>query len=96
MKVENQKKKNNNYKSPNDINIISPLSALESRKVLYFQKIESLNNINTFGSQPVIVYKKNSKPNNNHNPKSPSHFLQKNVNKYISDGNLGKKITKIK
>ena len=95
MKVENQKKKNNNYKSPNDINIISPLSALESRKVLYFQKIESLNNINTFGSQPVIVYKKSSKPNNNHNPKSPSHFLQKNVNKYISDGNLGKKLQKL-
>ena len=95
MKV-NQKKKNNNFNFPNDINIISPLSALESRKVLYFQKINSLNDINTFGSQPVIVYKKTSKRNNNNNQKSPNHFLNSNKNtaKYISDGNIYKKLKK--
>lgn len=58
---EKQQKINKRINLSNDINIIAPLSALESRKVLYFQKINSLNDINTFGSEPVIVYKKQQK-----------------------------------
>ncbi len=92
--------KTKNKNCPNDINIISPLSALESRKVLYFQKINSLNDINTFGSQPVIVYKKPPKINNQ-NTKSPNQNIPKNtkkvkndLNKYISDGNIKKKLQK--
>ena len=97
---EIKKRKMQNINSPNDINIISPLSALESRKVLYFQKINSLNDINTFGSQPVIVYKKTPK-HNNYNPKSPKQLIPKNskklkndLNKYISDEKIGKKLQK--
>ena len=84
--------------SPNDINLISPLSALESRKVLYFQKVNSIHDINTFGSQPIVVYKKTSK--NNFNPKSPTNQISKNtklkndINKFISEEKLGKKLQK--
>ena len=93
-----KKRKVHNINSPNDINLISPLSALESRKVLYFQKINSVHDTNTFGSQPVVVYKKTSK--NNFNPKSPSAQVSKNtkikneINKYISEEKLGKKLQK--
>ena len=102
MNIHQKKINNNNNKinSPNDINIISPLSALESRKVLYFQKINSMNDINTYGSQPVIVYKKELKSYKS-NQKSPNVFHRKNsknlkndINKYISDGNLTKKLQK--
>ena len=93
----NQKRKINNTKFPNDINIISPLSALESRKVLYFQKINSVNDINTYGSQPIIVYKKTSKINKQ-NAKSPnqkeSKTLKNDLKKYISNTNIGKKLQK--
>ena len=92
-----QRRKNNNTKLPNDINIITPLSALESRKVLYFQKINSLNDINTFGSQPIIVYKKAPKINKQ-NAKSPKekapNTLKNDLNKYISNTNIGKKLQK--
>ena len=93
-----KKRKAHNINSPNDINLISPLSALESRKVLYFQKINSVHDTNTFGSQPVVVYKKTSK--NNFNPKSPTNQASKNtkskndINKYISEEKIGKKLQK--
>ena len=97
---EKQQKINKRINLSNDINIIAPLSALESRKVLYFQKINSLNDINTFGSEPVIVYKKQQKKKAQ-NRNSPNPFIQINhkkikndLNKYISDGNLGKKLQK--
>ena len=93
-----KKRKLHNINSPNDINLISPLSALESRKVLYFQKINSVHDTNTLGSQPVVVYKKTSK--NNFNPKSPTNQVSKNIklkndiNKYISEEKIGKKLQK--
>ena len=67
-------KKSKNSKSLNDINIISPLNVIESRKVYYFQRIKSINDINTFGSQPIIVYKK-TKKTNSHNFKCPNQKI---------------------
>ena len=96
---DRKKRKNNNINSTNDINLISPLTALESKKILYFQKINSLHDINTLGSQPVVVYKKTPK-NNNFNPKSPNNLVPKNIkmkndlNKYISEEKIGKKLQK--
>ena len=96
---DRKKRKANNINSTNDINLISPLTSLESKKILYFQKINSLHDINTFGSQPIVVYKKTSK-NNNPNSKSPNNLVPKNVkikkdlNKYISEEKIGKKLQK--
>ena len=96
---DRKKRKANNINSTNDINLISPLTALESKKILYFQKINSLHDINTLGSQPVVVYKKTPK-NNNFNPKSPNNLVPKNIklkndsNKYISEEKIGKKLQK--
>ena len=96
---DRKKRKANNINSTNDINLISPLTTLESKKILYFQKINILNDINTFGSQPVVVYKKTPK-NNNFNPKSPNNLVPQNINlkndlnKYISEEKIGKKLQK--
>ena len=98
------KRKSKNIISQSDINIISPLGQLESRKILHFQKVESVNRINTFGSQPIIVYKKSAK-NPNQNQKNSNQISRKNSRyekmnksesetKVISDGNLDKKIQK--
>ena len=98
------KRKSKNIISQSDINIISPLGQLESRKILHFQKVESVNRINTFGSQPIIVYKKSAK-NPNQNQKNSNQISRKNSRyekmnksesetKVISDGNLEKKIQK--
>ena len=90
--------------SQSDINIISPLNQLESHKILHFQKIESVNHINTFGSQPIIVYKKSAMIRNsnqkNTEQTSKKEFKLEKMNKsiggtkVISDGNLDKKIQK--
>ena len=96
---ERKKRKANNTNSTNDINLISPLTALESKKILYFQKVNSIQDINTLGSQPVVVYKKTPK-NNHFNPKSPNNLVPKNanlknnLNKYISEEKIGKKLQK--
>ena len=90
--------------SQSDINIISPLEQLESHKILHFQKIESINHINTFGSQPIIVYKKSAK-NRNSNQKNTEQTSKKesklekinksiSESKVISDGNFEKKLQK--
>ena len=95
---DRKKRKANTINSTNDINLISPLTTLESKKILYFQKINSLHDINTLGFQPVVVYKKTPK-NNNFNPKSPNNLVPKNVkvkndiNKY-SEEKIGKKLQK--
>jgi len=95
------KRKSKNIISQNDINIISPLEQLESHKILHFQKVDSVNRINTFGSQPIIVYKKSAK-NQNQNQKNSKQISRKDTRyekmnksesetKVISDGNLEKK-----
>ena len=98
------KRKSKTKISQSDINIISPLEQLESRKILYFQKINSVNRINTFGSLPIIVYKKSAKKKNknhknlNQTKKKDSRYEKMNKSesetKIISDGNLYKKLQK--
>jgi hypothetical protein len=100
------KRKPKNLISQSDINIISPLGHLESHKILYFQKIDSVSRINTFGSQPIIVYKKSMKninqnqKNLNKTSKKSSRFEKINKSesesKVFNDVNLEKKIQKIK
>ena len=100
------KRKPKNLISQSDINIISPLGHLESHKILYFQKIDSVSRINTFGSQPIIVYKKSMK-NLNQNQKNLNKTSKKSSgyekinkseseSKVFNDINLEKKIQKIK
>ena len=100
------KRKPKNLISQNDINIISPLGHYESHKILYFQKINSISRINTFGSQPIVVYKKSMKninqnqKNLNKTSKKSSRFEKINKSesesKVFNDVNLEKKIQKIK
>ena len=100
------KRKPKNLISQSDINIISPLGHLESHKILYFQKIDSVSRINTFGSQPIIVYKKSMKnlnqnqKNLNKTSKKSSRYEKINKSesesKVFNDINLEKKIQKIK
>ena len=100
------KRKPKNLISQSDINIISPLGHLESHKILYFQKIDSVSRINTFGSQPIIVYKKSMKninqnqKNLNKTSKKSSRYEKINKSesesKVFNDVNLEKKIQKIK
>ena len=103
MNITNQRK-SKTIISQSDINIISPLGQLESHKILYFQKINSVNNINTLGSQPIIVYKKATKSKNqkqkysNQQSKKNSKYeiinKSESESKVIFDGNLEKKIQK--
>ena len=96
------KRKPKNIISQGDINIISPLNHFESHKILYFQKINSVNRINTFGSQPIIVYKKSMKNKNqkNLNITSKKNSRYEKINKsesetkIIADGNIEKKLQK--
>ena len=96
------KRKPKNIISQGDINIISPLNHFESHKILYFQKINSVNRINTFGSQPIIVYKKSMKNKNqkNLNKTSKKNSRYEKINKsesetkIIVDGGVEKKIQK--
>ena len=96
------KRKPKNIISQGDINIISPLNHFESHKILYFQKINSVNRINTFGSQPIIVYKKSMKNKNqkNLNKTSKKNSRYEKINKsesetkIIADGNIEKKLQK--
>ena len=92
------KRKSKNLISQSDINIISPLGQLESHKILYFQKVNSVNHINTLGAQPIIVYKKSIK-SKNQNKKDLNKTTNKNsryekINKsesetkVITDGNI--------
>ena len=96
------KRKPKNIISQGDINIISPFNHFESHKILYFQKINSVNRINTFGSQPIIVYKKSMKNKNqkNLNKTSKKNSRYEKINKsesetkIIADGNIEKKLQK--
>ena len=98
------KRKSKTIVSENDINIISPLGHLESHKILHFQKINGVNHINTFGSQPIIVYKKSIKNKNqnqkNSNQNSKKESKKEMINKseseskIIFNGNLEKKLQK--
>ena len=96
------KRKPKNIISQGDINIISPLNHFESHKILYFQKINSVNRINTFGSQPIVVYKKSMKNQNQKNlnktSKKNSRYEKLNKSesemKIIADGNIEKKLEK--
>ena len=101
MNITN-KRKAKTIISQSDINIISPLNHLESHKILYFQKINSVNHINTFGSQPIIVYKKSIRNQNqiqknlSKTSKRDSKYekINKSESKVIVDGNLEKKLQK--
>ena len=100
------KRKSKKIISQSDINIISPLDSLESHKVLYFHKIDSVNHINTLGSQPIIVYKKSSKNKSqiqknstpsSKNSKKNSRY-EKNQKKEVNNklGNIENKLQKFK
>ena len=100
------KRKSKNRISQSDINIISPINSLESRKVLYFQKIDSVNHINTLGPQPIIVYKKsfknktqiqkNSTPSSKKNSRYEKKPKTEFANKLISNANIDIKLQKFK
>ena len=98
------KRKSKNLISQSDINIISPLGQLESHKILYFQKVNSVNHINTLGAQPIIVYKKSIKSKNpnkkdlnkttNKNSRYEKINKSESETKVITDGNIEKKVQK--
>ena len=85
----NQKKKIESIKDK-DKNKIS------SNKNNNFQKITGSGSINTSGSNPIIVFKKNSSKKNSfeYNQMNPKKNSQKSKNEYISDGGLSQKLQK--
>ena len=88
---------NNFYVIPNNIpkkkiETVKEKKRLTPKSVSNFQKITGSGSINTSGSQPIVVYKKNT------NKKIPSEIMTKSIpkpkNEYISDGGLNQKLQK--
>ena len=88
---------NNFYVIPNNIpkkkiETVKEKKRLTPKSVSNFQKITGSGSINTSGSQPIVVYKKNT------NKKIPSEIMTNSIpkpkNEYISDGGLNQKLQK--
>ena len=85
---------NNNQKKK--LELIKDKKKQNSKANNNFQKITGSGSINTSGSNPIVVFKKNSikKGQGDITQLNSKNIAQKSKNEYISDGGLSKKIQK--